>query len=90
MGDGNLHINVLKPARMPKEEFYQSCQRLAEFVFAAVERMGGSVSAEHGVGLIKKPFLKHTRSEAEIDYMRAVKRVFDPDGIMNPRKIFDL
>lgn len=90
IGDGNLHINVLKPENTPKDEFYRSCQRVDELVFAAVERMGGSVSAEHGVGLIKKPFLKHTRSAAEIDYMRSIKRVFDPDGIMNPGKIFDL
>lgn len=89
VGDGNLHINVLKPDSVAATEFYKSCQRVDELVFATVARMQGSVSAEHGVGLIKKPFLGHSRSAAEIDYMRAIKRVFDPDGIMNPGKIFD-
>ncbi|MEO1174462.1 MAG: FAD-linked oxidase C-terminal domain-containing protein, partial [Myxococcota bacterium] len=78
-----------KPDSVAATEFYKSCQRVDELVFATVARMQGSVSAEHGVGLIKKPFLGHSRSAAEIDYMRAIKRVFDPDGIMNPGKIFD-
>ncbi|HMR03354.1 MAG TPA: FAD-linked oxidase C-terminal domain-containing protein, partial [Candidatus Competibacter phosphatis] len=49
----------------------------------------GSISAEHGVGLTKKPYLRYTRDETEIGYLRAIKQVFDPNGIMNPGKIFD-
>ena len=58
-------------------------------MFDIVERFGGSVSAEHGVGLLKKPYLKYTRSAAEIAAMKAIKAVFDPKGVMNPGKVFD-
>jgi FAD/FMN-containing dehydrogenase len=59
-------------------------------VFEIVAKYGGSVSAEHGVGLLKKAYLPYSRSETEIALMRQVKQVFDPKGIMNPGKIFDL
>jgi len=52
-------------------------------------RHGGSISAEHGIGLVKKPYLAGTRSAAEIALMRSVRRVFDPQGLMNPGKLFD-
>ena len=54
------------------------------------EKYDGSISAEHGVGMTKKPYLNYTRSEEEIGYMKALKQVFDPNGIMNPGKLFDL
>jgi len=50
---------------------------------------GGSISAEHGIGLVKKPYLSSTRSAAEIEVMRGIRRVLDPDGLMNPGKLFD-
>ncbi len=89
IGDGNLHINILKPANLTSEEFIKSCHRVDEILFEKIESFGGSVSAEHGVGLTKKPYLHHTRSPEEITYMKAIKAIFDPDGIMNPGKIFD-
>lgn len=88
IGDGNLHINILRPAGLSKEEFVQQCRKVDEVVFQVVERHRGSISAEHGVGLTKKSFLTHTRSPAEVELMRGVKRVFDPDGIINPGKVF--
>ncbi len=90
IGDGNLHINVLKPEELDAASFYQRCQKVDELLFQTVEKYGGSVSAEHGVGLIKKPFLQHTRSAEEVAIMRQIKHVFDPDGILNPGKIFDI
>ena len=54
---------------------------------AAVQKYNGSISAEHGLGNIKKPFLSYTRDETEQAYLRAVKAVFDPNGIMNPGKV---
>ena len=57
-------------------------------VFAVVEQFGGSISAEHGVGMIKKPYLHYSRSPEEIAAMRAVKAVFDPNNILNPGKLF--
>ncbi|KXS53806.1 FAD-binding oxidoreductase [Marinobacter persicus] len=89
IGDGNLHLNILKPEDMPKEEFFEKCQQVNKWVFEIVEKYEGSVSAEHGVGMTKKDYLRYTRSEAEIAYLRGIKQVFDPNGIMNPGKIFD-
>ena len=90
IGDGNLHLNILKPQALSKEEFFQRCEQVNTQVFETVQKYNGSVSAEHGVGMTKKPYLQYTRSAAEIDYMRAVKLTFDPNNVMNPGKVFDL
>lgn len=90
IGDGNLHVNVLKPQELSMEEFVKSCQRVDQLLFQNLKKFGGSVSAEHGVGLSKKPFLHFTRSPAEIEIMKQIKKVFDPDLILNPGKIFDI
>ncbi|QSP94622.1 FAD-binding oxidoreductase [Marinobacter salinisoli] len=89
IGDGNLHLNILKPEDMANEDFFEKCQQVNKWVFEIVERYQGSVSAEHGVGMTKKPYLQYTRSDSEIAYLRGIKQVFDPNGIMNPGKIFD-
>jgi len=89
IGDGNLHLNILKPENMAKEDFFRKCEQVNRWVFEIVQKYEGSVSAEHGVGMTKKPYLQYTRSEAEIAYLRGIKQVFDPNGIMNPGKIFD-
>ncbi|MCK0162801.1 FAD-binding oxidoreductase [Marinobacter sp. S6332] len=89
IGDGNLHLNILKPEDMAKEDFFEKCQQVNKWVFEIVEKYQGSVSAEHGVGMTKKPYLQYTRSEAEIAYLKGIKQVFDPNGIINPGKIFD-
>jgi len=90
IGDGNVHLNILKPDALPMAEFQARCGEVSRWVFEIVQRYGGSVSAEHGVGLLKKDYLSYTRSVAEIEIMRQIKRVFDPAGILNPGKIFDL
>lgn len=90
IGDGNLHLNILKPEGMDKADFFARCSEVNQWVFDIVQRHGGSISAEHGVGLTKKDYLRYSRSEAEIAYLRAIKKVFDPNGIMNPGKVFDL
>jgi FAD/FMN-containing dehydrogenase len=90
IGDGNLHLNILKPAALSKEEFFARCHHVNQWVFEAVERHRGSISAEHGVGLMKKEYLHYTRSPAEVEYLKAIKRAFDPNHIMNPGKVFDL
>ena len=89
IGDGNLHLNILKPENLAKEEFFEKCQQVNKWVFEIVQRYNGSVSAEHGVGMTKKPYLEYTRSAAEIAYLKGIKQVFDPNGVMNPGKIFD-
>ncbi len=88
IGDGNLHLNILKPDDMSKDEFFAKCATVNKQVFETVEKYNGSISAEHGVGMTKRDYLGYSRSSAEIEYMKAVKAVFDPNGIMNPGKIF--
>lgn len=90
IGDGNLHVNILKPDDMASEDFMKKCKAVDKDMMGMIHDLGGSVSAEHGVGLVKKQFLNMTRSQAEIDLMKQIKRVFDPDLILNPGKIFDL
>ncbi|MEE2787611.1 MAG: FAD-binding oxidoreductase [Myxococcota bacterium] len=90
IGDGNLHLNILKPAAISTEEFKVRCDRVSPKIFDIVQHHGGSISAEHGVGLLKKSYLAYTRSEVEIEIMRGIKRVFDPHCILNPGKIFDV
>jgi glycolate oxidase subunit GlcD len=90
IGDGNLHVNRLKPAQMTHEQFIEHCEQMDKAIFEAVQKLGGSISAEHGVGLSKKKYLHYSRSPEEIAYMKAIKKVFDPNNVMNPGKIFDL
>ncbi|NYZ63147.1 FAD-binding oxidoreductase [Luteimonas deserti] len=89
IGDGNLHINVLKPEAMANPDFVIECERVTKLLAATLERHGGSISAEHGIGLVKKPYLRSTRSDAEIAVMRGIKAALDPAGILNPGKLFD-
>ena len=90
IGDGNVHLNILKPEGLSVDEFKAQCGEVSRWVFEIVQRYGGSVSAEHGVGLLKKEYLEYSRSPLEIEMMKGIKRVFDPHNIMNPGKIFDL
>jgi FAD/FMN-containing dehydrogenase len=89
IGDGNMHINILKPKDLGRDEFLARCRGVNPVIFSIIQELGGSVSAEHGVGLVKKPDLAFTRSAAELQLMKQIKKVFDPDGIMNPGKVFD-
>ena len=87
IGDGNLHLNILKPDDLSVDAFYERCHRISPALFEAVRARRGSISAEHGVGLLKRDFLSFSRSPAEIALMRSLKRVFDPNGVMNPGKL---
>ena len=87
IGDGNLHLNILKPQGLEMDAFYERCHAISPKLFRLVQARGGSISAEHGVGLLKRDFLGYSRSEAEIDIMRSIKSVLDPNGVMNPGKL---
>jgi FAD/FMN-containing dehydrogenase len=89
VGDGNLHINVMKPDDLDRAEFFAKTKEADRDLFALVQRHHGSISAEHGIGLLKKPFLSYSRSEAEMAVMREVKRALDPRGTLNPGKVID-
>jgi FAD/FMN-containing dehydrogenase len=83
LGDGNIHVVVDVPG-MPKSG-HDAIDRV---VYDVTREFGGSISAEHGIGVKKKHFLHLTRSQADVRAMRAVKQALDPAGILNPGKIF--
>jgi len=85
MGDGNLHLVVGVGARDAKTK-----AAVNELVYGAVTRRGGSISAEHGIGLEKRDYLAMMRSPAELDAMRRLKRAFDPNNTLNPGKVLNL
>ena len=87
IGDGNLHINILRPQGMLKEDFVSECRKVDVLIFHEIQKHLGSISAEHGVGLTKKAFLHYTRNPHEIELMRGIKKIFDPDNIVNPGKL---
>ena len=89
IGDGNLHINVLKPADMDQAAFIARCGDVTGHLAGLVQAHGGTVSAEHGIGLVKKPYLGCTRSATEVAVMQAIRTALDPTGILNPGKLFD-
>lgn len=90
IGDGNLHINVLKPVDMAQAEFVTQCEQVTKLLARVLTEFDGSISAEHGIGLVKKAYLGSTRGPAEIAMMQAVKRALDPKGLLNPGKLFDV
>ncbi|ACY19001.1 FAD-binding oxidoreductase [Haliangium ochraceum] len=87
IGDGNLHVNVMKPDDLDKDSFLARTHEADAHLFELVRSYRGSVSAEHGIGLLKRPWLGHTRSASEIALMRALKSALDPKGILNPGKV---
>jgi FAD/FMN-containing dehydrogenase len=89
IGDGNLHINVLKPDSLDQPEFVAQCEQVTALLAERLAAHGGSISAEHGIGLVKKKYLGCTRSEAEIAAMRGIRRALDPNAVLNPGKLFD-
>ena len=88
VGDGNLHFNPLGPLSYPGKAFVAERQAVNRIVHDLVTELGGSISAEHGIGRLRLAENMHYKSEVEIDMMRAVKRALDPKGIMNPEKVF--
>lgn len=89
IGDGNLHMNILKPSTATAEEFEKACEQVNPRVFELTRKHHGSISAEHGIGLLKQPYLSYSRSDADLERMRGIKAVFDPLNILNPGKLLD-
>jgi FAD/FMN-containing dehydrogenase len=86
-GDGNVHYNIAQPMGVPKAEFLARWEELAQAVDEVALEFGGSISAEHGIGQLKRRELAHVKPAVELDLMRALKAAFDPKGILNPGKI---
>jgi FAD/FMN-containing dehydrogenase len=86
-GDGNVHYNILQPLGLPTPDFLALWRPLQDAVHAAVLAFGGSISAEHGIGVMKREALAAVKSPLELELMRAIKAAFDPKGILNPGKV---
>jgi FAD/FMN-containing dehydrogenase len=89
IGDGNLHIFIRKPKDEAANEFLDLCHQFDSKLFQFIENFKGSVSAEHGIGLLKKQALSYTKSKAEIAILIDLKKNLDPKNILNPSKILD-
>lgn len=87
VGDGNLHFNVSQPVGMDKGAFLDQWQAMNDVVFEVVMKHGGSVSAEHGIGRLKRGLMTRIKSPLELEMMRGLKKLFDPKGILNPNKV---
>jgi FAD/FMN-containing dehydrogenase len=87
LGDGNIHFNITQPVAMDPAAFLARSEAVNEAVYGVVLSLGGTISAEHGIGQAKRALLAKVKSPIEIDLMRRVKRAFDPKGILNPGKV---
>jgi FAD/FMN-containing dehydrogenase len=87
LGDGNIHYNVSQPPGMDRAIFLNYWEALNAAVHEIVLDLGGSISAEHGIGRLKRDLLPHAKGPVELELMRKIKAVFDPNGILNPGKL---
>jgi D-lactate dehydrogenase (cytochrome) len=87
LGDGNIHYNVSQPIGGKPEDFLARWHEVNEVVFAIVLQMGGSISAEHGIGVLKRDELPDVKDKVAVELMRSIKAMLDPLGIMNPGKV---
>jgi glycolate oxidase len=86
-GDGNLHVNILK-GNLSEDFWNDGLREALRELFTEVRKLGGTISGEHGIGLVQKEFLPLVFSPAEIAAMKNIKKIFDPGNILNPGKIF--
>jgi len=86
-GDGNLHVNIIR-GELSEEQWTQELPKAIREIFEEVVRLGGTLSGEHGIGYVQKPYMPIAFPEVTLQLMREIKRVFDPKGILNPGKIF--
>lgn len=86
-GDGNLHYNISQPEGGDREAFLALWESMSEAIFELVSDLGGSISAEHGIGQMKRDALRLYKTPVELDMMRAIKTALDPKGILNPGKL---
>jgi len=87
LGDGNIHYNVMQPAEADKAAFLKRWDEVNTVVFAVVKKFGGSISAEHGIGVMKRDLLPTVKDPVALELMRGLKRMLDPNGILNPGKV---
>jgi FAD/FMN-containing dehydrogenase len=83
LADSNIHVNM-----MPESSLPDARKRIEKVVYGVVKDLKGSISAEHGIGCLKAPYLGLSRTPDEIELMVAIKRTFDPNGILSPGRVF--
>ena len=86
-GDGNLHVNIIK-GNLTDHQWNNELPKAIRELFKEVVKLGGTLSGEHGIGLVQKPYMDIAFPEITLELMRNIKKVFDPKGILNPGKIF--
>ena len=86
-GDGNLHVNIIR-GELSEEFWERGLSNAIREIFIRVHELGGTISGEHGIGVVQRPYMDVVFPETTLDLMRSIKKVFDPKGILNPGKIF--
>ena len=89
LGDGNLHYNITQPIGMDKKAFMDRREEAHAIVYRHVKALNGSISAEHGVGRLKKHLLPDVKDPVALELMRLLKTSLDPHGILNPGRVID-
>ena len=87
LGDGNIHYNIAQPEGADKAAFLERWHDVNMVVFDVVLKYGGSISAEHGIGIMKRDLLPTIKDPVAMELMRTLKRTLDPNGILNPGKV---
>ncbi|MDH3741838.1 MAG: hydroxyacid dehydrogenase, partial [Hyphomicrobiales bacterium] len=87
LGDGNIHFNVSQPVDADKDAFLANWEEMNKMVHAIVVELGGTISAEHGIGRMKRDLMSGVKSDVELDLMRSLKLMLDPNNILNPGKL---
>src|SRR5947207_10566453 len=88
-GDGNLHVNIIR-GTLTDEQWNGSLKQGIREIFELVKRLGGTLSGEHGIGLVQKEYMNILFNDTQMRLMREIKKIFDPNNILNAGKIFDL
>ena len=86
-GDGNLHVNIIK-GNMTDDQWNNELSKAIREIFKGVKEMQGTISGEHGIGIVQKSYMDIVFPEVTLELMRSIKNVFDPNQILNPGKIF--
>lgn len=87
IGDGNIHFNVSQPIGADKDDYLAKWDEMNAIVHGIVNDFGGSISAEHGIGRLKRDLLRDVKSDVELDLMQRIKTAFDPKGLLNPGRV---
>ncbi|AEH50444.1 FAD-binding oxidoreductase [Pseudothermotoga thermarum] len=89
VGDGNVHVTFLKPEQMSEQLWKENLEKALVDLYQTTAKLGGTITGEHGIGIKRKKYLSIFMSKNELDLMKKLKRIFDPNNVLNPGKVFD-